>query len=96
MKKLLLIFLLFASSIAFSQEAAWVYFTDKPNQATYLANPLTMLTQRSIDRRTRQNIALDTKDVPISLSYINQVDAVSGITVKAKSKWLNAVYVFGS
>jgi len=96
MKKLLLLFLLFASSIAFSQEAAWVYFTDKPNEATYLANPLTMLTQRSIDRRTRQNIALDSKDVPVSSSYINSLDNTAGITVMAKSKWLNAVYVIGS
>jgi len=96
MKKLLLIISLFSVSLAFSQvEAAWVYFTDKPNQATYLASPLTMLTQRSIDRRTRQSIALDSKDVPISLSYINQVDGETGISVKAKSKWLNAVYVLG-
>ncbi|MFK5891066.1 MAG: S8 family serine peptidase [Flavobacteriaceae bacterium] len=96
MKKLLLLISLFSVSFAFSQEeAAWVYFTDKPNQATYLANPLTMLTQRSIDRRTRQNIVLDTKDVPVSSSYINSLDNTAGISVMAKSKWLNAVYVIG-
>jgi len=96
MKKLLLLSFLLISSFAFSQqEAAWVYFSDKPNQATYLANPITMLTQRSIDRRTKQGIALDSKDVPISLNYINQVAGSIGITVKAKSKWFNAVYVLG-
>jgi serine protease AprX len=96
MKKLLLFILLFSISFAFSQEAAWVYFTDKPNQATFLANPLTMLTQRSLDRRSKQGIALDTKDVPVSLSYINSLDNTAGITVMAKSKWLNAVYILGS
>ncbi len=96
MKNKILYFFLFTVSLTFSQtEAAWVYFTDKPNQATYLSNPLTMLTQRSLDRRTVQGIALDTKDVPISLSYISQIEAATGITVKAKSKWLNAVYVLG-
>ena len=95
MKKTLLLFLLLVSAIGFSQEAAWVYFTDKPNTATYLANPLTMLTQRSLDRRTKQGIALDTKDVPVSLSYINSIDNTGSVTVMAKSKWLNAVYVIG-
>ena len=79
----------------FSQEHAWVYFKDKPGEATYLANPLTMLSQRAIDRRNRQNISLDYKDVPIFVDYINQVDAQSGVEVKAKSKWLNAVHIIG-
>jgi len=96
MKKLLLFIFLFTITFAFSQEAAWVYFADKPNTSTYLANPLTMLSQRSIDRRTRQNITLDSKDVPVDLNYINSINNTSGITVKAKSKWLNAVYVTGS
>jgi len=96
MKKILLLLILLTSSIAFSQEAAWVYFTDKPNAATFLASPITMLTQRSLDRRTNQGIALDTKDVPVDLSYINSIDNTAGVTVMAKSKWLNAVYVMGS
>jgi len=96
MKKQLLFLFLFISSYAFSQiEAAWVYFADKPNQSTYFTNPLTMLSQRSIIRRSNQGIAFDVKDVPISLNYINQVAAVNGIIVKAKSKWLNAIYVSG-
>lgn len=96
MKKIVLFLLLLVSSLTFSQEVAWVYFTDKPNQSTFLANPLTMLTQRSLDRRNRQGIVLDSLDVPISLNYISQVAAAKGITVKAKSKWLNAIYVLGS
>lgn len=79
-----------------AQEDAWVYFTNKPDAAYYLANPLEMLSQRALDRRTRQNISLDEKDIPISASYINQVTASTGITVKAKSKWLNALHVRGS
>ena len=96
MKKILLLLILLTSSIAFSQEAAWVYITDKPNAATFLASPITMLTQRSLDRRTNQGIVLDTKDVPVDLSYINSIDNTAGVTVMAKSKWLNAVYVMGS
>ena len=96
MKKIVLFLLLISSFLGFSQEDAWVYFTDKPDSAIYLANPLTMLTQKSLDRRTAQNIALDIKDVPISPSYITQITNATGITVMAKSKWLNALHIRGS
>lgn len=96
MKKILLLLLLFFSFVIQAQEDAWVYFTNKPDAAFYLANPLQMLTQRSLDRRTAQGIALDNSDVPIAQSYIDQVTAATGITVMAKSKWLNALHVRGS
>jgi hypothetical protein len=96
MKKILFLLLFMASFVGFAQQDAWVYFTDKPDAATYLANPLTMLTQKSLDRRTAQNIALDVKDVPVFPSYITQITNATGITVMAKSKWLNALHVRGS
>lgn len=96
MKKILVSFVLMASFVGFAQQDAWVYFIDKPDAATYLANPLTMLTQKSLDRRTSQNIALDVKDVPIFPSYITQITNATGITVMAKSKWLNALHIRGS
>ncbi len=95
MKNYLYILILFFGFNVFAQEHAWVFFTDKPNSTSYFANPLTMLSQRAIDRRVRQNIAYDSKDIPINNTYINQIDAVTGIEVKAKSKWLNAVHVIG-
>lgn len=96
MKKLTLLLILFISYNSNAQQDAWVYFTDKPNSATFLANPLTILTQRALDRRTAQNIALDETDVPVHQPYIDQIGASTGITVMAKSKWLNSVHVRGS
>jgi hypothetical protein len=96
MKKILLLIAFFVSFASFSQEDAWVYFSDKPNAQTYLNNPLTMLTQRALDRRAAQGIALNVNDVPVEQTYIDQVDAATGITVKAKSKWLNCVHVRGT
>ena len=96
MKKTILFLLLFVSFIGFSQEDAWVYFTDKPNSATFLSSPLSMLTQRALDRRTAQGIALNVNDVPIHQPYIDQITAATGITVKAKSKWLNCLHVRGT
>ena len=96
MRKIVVFLFLISSFVGFSQEDAWVYFKDKPNLATDLANPLTILSQRALDRRSNQGIALDDKDVPVYQPYIDQVAAATGITVKAKSKWFNCVYVRGS
>ncbi|WP_338375648.1 S8 family serine peptidase [uncultured Flavobacterium sp.] len=96
MKKLVLIFILSIAFNSIAQEDAWVYFTNKPNSATFLANPLSMLSQRALDRRTAQNIPLDITDVPVHQPYIDQIAAATGITFMAKSKWLNAVHVRGT
>jgi len=96
MKKLVLILLFLFPFCGFSQEDAWVYFNDKPNAQTFLSNPLTMLTQRALDRRTAQGIALDVTDAPVEQTYIDQITAATGITVKAKSRWLNCLHIRGS
>ncbi|MCG9791066.1 S8 family serine peptidase [Flavobacterium algicola] len=88
--------LLFISVSALAQEDAWVYFNAKSNELTYIAAPTTMLSQRAIVRRTNQNIAIDYKDIPIDQDFIKQIKAADGITVKAKSKWLNALHIQGS
>lgn len=96
MKKTILIFVLLISYLCFSQEDAWVYFKDKPNSQYYFENPLQMLSQRALDRRITQNIPLDILDIPIHQAYIDQITATAGITVKAKSKWLNCLHIRGS
>jgi serine protease AprX len=96
MKKIVLVVFILTYFSGFSQEDAWVYFTNKPSASTYLSNPLSMLSQRSLDRRSIQNIALDMQDVPVEQSYITQIENAPGILVMAKSKWLNALHVRGS
>ncbi len=95
-KAMLLTVLLCMGNFCFAQEDAWVYFKDKPDSSFYLSNPTEMLSQKAIDRRTKQRIALDDKDVPIHLPYSNAVAAADGITVMAKSKWLNALHIRGA
>ena len=95
-KKLLVLLLLVTVSSLYAQEDAWVYFTDKPDADYYLNNPLEMLSQKALDRRENQGIALDETDVPISEAYILAVSETEGITVMAKSKWLNALHIRGT
>lgn len=97
MKKIIYIIVLLFSFFAFAQEEdAWVYFTDKPNASTQLNFPLNFLTQRALDRRNNQGIALNVNDVPIHQTYIDQITAANGITVMAKSKWLNCLHIRGT
>jgi subtilisin family serine protease len=96
MKRVLFLILVLSSFVGYSQEDAWVYFKAKNNSKSYFDNPLLMLSQRALDRRSKQNISLDSKDVPIDESLINQVKAVSGITVMAQSKWLNSLHIRGT
>jgi serine protease AprX len=96
MKKIVLLFLILGANSAFSQEDAWVYLNAKPNMQAFFDNPLSELSQRSLDRRTAQNIALDSKDAPMHQPYIDQITATDGIVVLAKSKWFNALHVQGT
>jgi serine protease AprX len=97
MRKLFVTILFLLSCYGYSQvEDAWVYFNDKPNATVQLSTPLNFLTQRALDRRTNQGIALTENDVPIYQPYIDDVTSATGITVMAKSKWLNCLHVRGT
>ncbi len=96
MKNLLVLFFISCSFTLFAQEDAWVYFNGKPLSQNFIDNPLTMLTQRALDRRIAQSISVDILDVPVDENYIFQIQNSNGISIKAKSKWLNALHVRGS
>jgi serine protease AprX len=96
MKKYLLILTFLVTYVSFSQQDAWVYFNDKPNSAAFFSNPLSELSQRALDRRTAQNIPLVLNDAPLDATYVSQITAATGITVKARSKWLNCLHIRGS
>ncbi|MGV9004699.1 S8 family serine peptidase [Flavobacterium sp.] len=95
MKKIIVVFLFLSFLNVFSQEDAWVYFNDKPEAQFFLENPLSELSQRSLDRRQNQGIVLSVEDAPIYQPYVDQISTATGITVKAHSKWLNCVHVRG-
>lgn len=98
MKKILfLVFTVFVSTISFAQtEDALVFFADKENVEAALANPITILTQEALDRKDLHNIPVDERDVPLNEAYKTTISNQAGITVFAKSKWMNAVYVRGT
>lgn len=52
----------------------------------------TVLSQRALERRTRQRIPFSKADVPVSNAYISAIQSVASYT-GVTSKWLNLTYV---
>lgn len=70
----------------------YVQFTDKANSPYTLNEPLAFLSQRAIDRREKQQIALAENDLPVNPQYLEQV-AAAGATLLFPTKWLNGVTI---
>ncbi len=87
---------LFGYMLNAQEEDAWIYLTDKYNVSYYLNNPTEILTQKAINRKNAQNIAIDVRDVPVNENYISELKNVADLQVLAKSKWFNAVHVRGT
>lgn len=69
-----------------------VFLTDKEGSPFTLKHPEQFLSQRSLDRRSRQGIALDETDLPVSPKYLTALTKM-GLKVMGKSKWHNTVWV---
>lgn len=91
----IIIFLIVGIFPLTAQEHAWVYFNDKPQADTYLANPQSMLSQRALARKNLHQTPIDVRDVPVEESYVTTIKNQTGISVKATSKWFNCVHVIG-
>ncbi|WP_333854319.1 S8/S53 family peptidase [Epilithonimonas sp.] len=93
MRKIFTILSVSFSLVATAQtELVFVFFKDKPNKASFYSNPLSELTQKSLDRRTNLGIALTDQDAPLEPTYIQNIKNL-GFSVTDYSKWLNGVAV---
>ncbi len=96
MKKYLLrilsVFIVFYSVNANAQKYYWVEFSDKNNSMYSLSSPGKYLSDRAIKRRTKQNIAIDSLDLPVNREYIQAV-IETGAKHLHSSKWLNGITV---
>ena len=68
-----------------------VYFSTKSVTLDTL-NFSTYLSQRALDRRSRQGIAFTKADVPVSHAYVAAIKAIASYT-GVTSKWFNVTYV---
>jgi serine protease AprX len=89
---LFLSFILLTGVDAIGQNRYAIHYKFKPQEFFTFEEPSHFLTSKSIDRRLRQMIALDSLDLPVSQKYIEQVTPFVQ-QVLYHSNWLNASVV---
>lgn len=96
MKKLyLFIFTVFVSASALEAQSVryTVRFKDKKASQFSISQPSAFLSAKSIQRRIRQNIKIDSTDLPVNASYVDSIANIPGVTILTFSKWLNQVII---
>lgn len=90
----LLLLLLIPCHLGYGQQSGYfVGLKDKNGTPFSIHQPQEFLSARAIERRQRQNIAIDQTDLPINPHYISQIKA-TGAIIKHCSRWLNGVIIF--
>jgi len=57
-----------------------------------LSQPEKLLTKKSIERRLKNSLSIEERDLPVCGIYVNELES-AGYKIISKSKWLNAVVV---
>ena len=71
----------------------WIQFTDKSNTPYSISAPEEFLSQRALDRRERQGIAIDESDLPVDPAYVSALLVAGDFELVNVSKWFNAVTI---
>ncbi len=89
-----LVLLITLNSLAQDVYKFAIHFTDKNNSEFSLSNPSGFLSTRSIERREKFNISLDSTDLPVNDSYIQSVlNTSTDAQFLIEVKWLNAIVI---
>lgn len=95
-KLIVLLVLLVSELISVAQSTPksyfWVQLKDKKGTPYLISKPEAFLSQRAINRRIRQHIAIDETDLPVSPDYLDSLKN-RGLEIFHTSKWLNGVTV---
>lgn len=78
--------------LAAAQSYWWIGFTDKKGTFGTLSQPEAYLSEKAIERRLRQGIAIDSTDLPVSRIYTDAILHTGAMLVHT-SKWLNGITV---
>jgi len=69
-----------------------IEFTDKNGTPYSIAQPEQFLSQRALERREHQKIAITENDLPINPLYIDSLKHI-GFTILNRSRWFNSITV---
>lgn len=69
--------------------------TDKRESHYTLERPTRWLSAKSVERRRRQGLPLDSTDLPVSSRYLKLIGSQQGVSIVGQSRWNNTVVVRG-
>jgi len=94
-KRICFFLLIICSNLpAKAQYSRYIIQLKNKNGTPYsLTNPSEYLSPRAIQRRTKQNIKIDSSDLPINPAYLDSIKQVPNLMILNYSKWLNQVLV---
>jgi len=90
---IILILLSLSAKAQLAPDIYWIQFTDKKNSSFSLDKPEEYLSERSINRRIRYNIEIDSLDLPVNAQYIDSIKT-KGVEIIHVSKWMNAAAIY--
>lgn len=70
-----------------------VTLTDKQGTPYSISKPLEFLSEKSVQRRKRQGLPVDSTDLPIPPAYLKEISATPKVEIVCMSKWNNTVLV---
>ncbi len=70
----------------------WIQFSNKSSNPFSVERPHEFLSQKSLDRRSKQNISINESDLPVTPAFVDSV-INAGVKLWVKSKWLNGVVI---
>jgi hypothetical protein len=97
MKKMLIF--ISVSLLVLMQEAQAQYgkyiirLKDKNNTPYSFNNPSAFLSAKAIARRDRQQISIDSTDLPVNPAYLDSIRSAGSVAILNVSKWLNQVLI---
>jgi hypothetical protein len=90
---LLLLLLRFTDDVCAQYSKHVIFFTDKNETSFSLSNPSAYLSAKSISRKTRYQVPIDSNDLPVVQRYVDSVRLAGAVTILGRSRWLNAVII---
>ena len=70
----------------------YIQFTDKSNSPFSIQQPELFLSQKSIERRTKQSIGINESDLPVNPNYLAKIKQL-GATILYPLKWMNGAVI---
>jgi serine protease AprX len=95
---LILIVLLFSQffrDISAQENDSYYFFVtfEEKEKNNEINNPLSFLSQKSMDRRAKSSLAITTEDIPISKKWIESISQIANTHFHYALKWQNGIVV---